>query len=348
MGKIIKDFIRESFTPPKKRDLNCNSKEHNRIEFFDLAKGVCILLVVLNHIKLFNDNEINIPNFEALRMPLYFVLSGIFFKAYKPKVFFIKKINNILVPFFFWLIASDILKIFGGVLHKHSISLFDLSIIAFLTEPFCRDLHGSLWFLICLFMTNTIYYLAYLILKDSERMFFAILVFAVIGYLLFRFNIYLPYFMDNSLIAIPFFFFGYVVRGLSYLTPEYSKKNSLLLGIGYVLISYIIYYIFNHPYLIISISSFHGAPIMGYLNSIAFVTGTLLLCKVVNWLPVVSYFGRYSIIVLCVHIPIMGHLSGFIEKSLGHRLTFGELAIITILLCWFAIPVIKTYLHYLF
>lgn len=103
---FIKDFLKESFTPPSKS--NTNLKERNRIEFFDLAKGVCIILVALFHTD--NDTYNNIPNFNALRMPLYFVLSGFFFKAYEPKVFFIKKTNNILILFVFWLIVSDILR----------------------------------------------------------------------------------------------------------------------------------------------------------------------------------------------------------------------------------------------
>lgn len=49
-----------------------------RIDFIDLAKGVCIFLVVIGHCGV----PINIPGFEIVRMPLYFILSGLFFKDY--------------------------------------------------------------------------------------------------------------------------------------------------------------------------------------------------------------------------------------------------------------------------
>lgn len=49
-----------------------------RIDFIDLAKGVCILLVVLGHIGI----PISLPGMNSMRMPLYFILSGLFFKDY--------------------------------------------------------------------------------------------------------------------------------------------------------------------------------------------------------------------------------------------------------------------------
>ena len=71
----------------------------NRIEFVDLAKGVCILLVVLGHVGI----NLTTIGLENLRMPLYFMLSGLFFKNYGGgKYFFIKKVNKILIPFIFF------------------------------------------------------------------------------------------------------------------------------------------------------------------------------------------------------------------------------------------------------
>ena len=52
--------------------------EKKRIEFIDLAKGVCILMVVMGHCGF----PIDIPGWEIVRMPLYFILSGLFFKDY--------------------------------------------------------------------------------------------------------------------------------------------------------------------------------------------------------------------------------------------------------------------------
>lgn len=40
-----------------------------RIEFIDLAKGICIILVVIGHCGVSHD----IPGYEMVRMPLYFM-----------------------------------------------------------------------------------------------------------------------------------------------------------------------------------------------------------------------------------------------------------------------------------
>lgn len=59
-----------------------------RIEFIDLAKGVCIILVVMFHV------GIDIPHLDIIRMPLYFIISGLFYKPYDSITSFcIKKTN---------------------------------------------------------------------------------------------------------------------------------------------------------------------------------------------------------------------------------------------------------------
>ncbi|MBQ0016785.1 MAG: hypothetical protein KBT04_07370 [Bacteroidales bacterium] len=52
-----------------------------RIDFIDLAKGVCILLVVLNHAQFLPYHlSLNLSNAcSAFRIPFYFFLSGLFF-----------------------------------------------------------------------------------------------------------------------------------------------------------------------------------------------------------------------------------------------------------------------------
>lgn len=74
-----------------------------RIEYIDLAKGVCILLVVFAHIHPDLTRYSWGIFFDSFRMPLYFFLSGIFFKRYSGiQEFAIKKINNLIIPLLFF------------------------------------------------------------------------------------------------------------------------------------------------------------------------------------------------------------------------------------------------------
>lgn len=52
-----------------------------RIEFIDLAKGICILLVVMIHVGV----PEYIPGLYAAKVPIFFLLSGLFF---------LKKVNR--------------------------------------------------------------------------------------------------------------------------------------------------------------------------------------------------------------------------------------------------------------
>lgn len=60
-------------------------ESEKRIEYIDLMKGICIILVVMNHCGAMRGlrPELSIINvLFAGSMPLYFLLSGLFFKRY--------------------------------------------------------------------------------------------------------------------------------------------------------------------------------------------------------------------------------------------------------------------------
>ena len=102
-----------------------------RIEFIDLAKGVCILLVIMMH----TDVNVDFPGLRGMRMPLYFILSGLFFKDYGGFLFFYLASYSI-----FYLIgwlSPDIIK-------SKATGISDL-----FTQ---RQLfNGPIWFLLALF-----------------------------------------------------------------------------------------------------------------------------------------------------------------------------------------------------
>lgn len=70
-----------------------------RIEFVDLAKGFCILMVVLLHVYGDTSGEV-IKIMGYFKLPLFFVLSGMFFKENDGILSFLKdKTNKLLMPF---------------------------------------------------------------------------------------------------------------------------------------------------------------------------------------------------------------------------------------------------------
>ena len=135
-----------------------------RIQYIDLAKGICILLVVVDHISnegYFSAGDYPLNEiFEQMRMPLYFILSGLFFKDYAGgiKEFLLRKVNKILVPYLFFIL------LFRGVgwLVRNYTGFAS-------TGVNIDDIWGPLWFLRCLFLPKIRYSPAASPEKTAER-----------------------------------------------------------------------------------------------------------------------------------------------------------------------------------
>ena len=74
---------------------------NERVEFIDLAKGLCILLIALTHT--FGDlGGAPLEILSVFKVPVFFVLSGFFFRIYdSDAIFFKKKTNQLLIPIVF-------------------------------------------------------------------------------------------------------------------------------------------------------------------------------------------------------------------------------------------------------
>ena len=305
-----------------------------RIEFIDLAKGICILLVVLGHCGV----PINIPGLEIVRMPLYFILSGLFFKDYGGGYnFFIKKTNKILIPFlFFYFVGCVIfygLKAFAPQLAvTEARGIFDI----FDNRQF---FNGPIWFLLCLFWCNIIFCQITLnVKKDSVRIPLVVLL-GFIGWFLGEKGIFVPMFIDVALTALPFFAFGYYLKKSEILYPNKMDRYNIVFAILFWGAAYLLTRTTEYRL------SFHYNGLEGwstYLISITSVLAVLFLCKTIKHIPFVSYCGRYSIVLLCVHHLIYRPLMVLLPKT-GVALLSDKwsIAIITLLLSALCIPICK-------
>lgn len=295
--------------------------ETKRIDFVDLAKGICILLVVISHIEKNYHIVTDFSNMaQCFRMPLYFILSGLFFKDYGGfKNLFVKKTNKLAIPFFFFFIVNILL--FPFFLHWLFPSLYQQPTVSagylfcFLVER-SNLMPNAIWFLLCLFILNLMFYVLFIISKritanlvsdkDSSSFFIATLVLlsiilGCIGYYLGINHINIYMYIDSALTVVPFFCFGFACRKYTnVLYPNrFDKYNYLFIIISFM----IIYLLWGHlsyveNYYDISILCLYLTGIMGSLS-------ILFIAKYIKKLPFVSYIGRYSIITLCTHGPII-------------------------------------------
>ncbi len=301
-----------------------------RYEFIDLMKGICITLVVLHHCRFHYIERYSI--LTTFRMPLYFILSGIFFKPYESiKAFILKKTNSLIIPLITTvLIYNIILNSFRYF--SHSYSEF-------------RLLSPSMWFLLCLFEVGIIYYCIKLI-KNTIIETIVCYALSFCGFLLYYYQIHLPLFLDSSLSAIIFYHYGSILKNTGILNQQktWISLTLLLMSIGIIAIVALFFDIdklqlFRNRYP----SNFIVTQILGLSGTLT----VLYLSKIIVKIPIFSLFGRYSIIILCSHGIYVRVLRILFQKTNiphAHAVMF----ICVLLLMFPTIYIVNKYVPFLF
>jgi fucose 4-O-acetylase-like acetyltransferase len=335
MLDFLKQYIKATFTPPQfqRKQLNNNKV---RIEFVDLAKGVCILLVVCLHSHAFSDyipREMNL-----IRMPLYFVLSGLFYKDYGGAIAtIIKKVNKLLIPFAFFYVMSYALLWIGNMKDSHLGCTHSITDVFYGIEFY----NNPLWFLLCLFNINVIFTLLRMVSTKEIYMAVASIACGGVGYWLSESGLHLLFYVDTALTAMPMFYFGHLLSRTKLLYP--SRLDRWAIPSGALMIALVV--LVSRYFVPDVCNILYFENLLGYnflvvdvLSALA-VAGLLLVLKSIKWLPVVSIIGRYSIVMLCTHIVIMNFID-FLSLPIGR----GRVLLICIVVCWALIPLFVKFL----
>lgn len=281
-----------------------------RIQYIDLAKGFCIILVVAYHVNKalhFHQFPLFWDTLSVFRMPLYFFLSGLFFKEYEGFLgFFLRKVNKLLIPFlFFYLLTSfalsNILNLLGVSVHDTE-SLGISGLWAFIYEKFSN---GPIWFLLALFIVNIYFYTTLIVVKQltSNPNTLAAIVTIVcfcLGFLsafYFSKNYNIYCFMDTALSALPFFAMGYLFfRYTDILVPNRFDKF-----LPIIVTVFFCFTFFVNGKCSYKVNTFSINPFLQYVSGMTGTLGIVFLAKLLRDLPFVSYWGRYSIMILVSH-----------------------------------------------
>ncbi|MGN0230073.1 MAG: acyltransferase family protein [Muribaculaceae bacterium] len=293
------------------------SSNKPRIHYLDFMKGLCILMIVAYHITP-NCNIYGGANhlLMSFRVPLYYFLSGLFFKTYNGFADFARrKVNNIVVPFvFFYLMACVLAMICCEVFHLDRLGLVgDSWQWKYLLDPILlNDFHYSnaLWFLLSLFEVNIIYYIIQKYLPGIWQ-YVAIAAVAVAGWLIARSGFMLPMQLDTAMVSLPYFVLGNLFKRFDALTP--NKRDAW----GYAVLPVALAVLFfTAPQI-----SIHDRILPGFilLYAVSFIAISSLFwfCKNLPKIPIITYIGRYSLIVLGTHSIILGPIRSVVFKIIG-------------------------------
>jgi fucose 4-O-acetylase-like acetyltransferase len=315
----------------------------SRIPFIDTAKGLCIMLVVLYHINTYYDiPEIGIV--ASFHMPLFFLLSGCFYKSYGSfKLFCTKKTNQLLIPFFFFYLTisvalPNLLSVFGySVRNENGIGI--RSLLNFIVDNNWPN--SPIWFLLCLYMINLLFYFFEHISRGDKRIIACLSVICgIVGYVLSYLSLNIYMYIDSALTGLFFFWLGNMMYTQTSLVKSKQKIISLLFVI---LVGLLCIVFWGHD---IGWSGNNGLAsyplyevyITAILGSFSLIAFSKLFYR---WLPCFTYWGKYSLIILCTHNSILQVLNIITTKfQLSVWLSVVLILVVTMMLYYFIVPLL--------
>lgn len=281
-----------------------------RIQYIDLAKGFCILLVVASHILAFYRTQLPYDSvLKCFRMPLYFFLSGVFFKQYENFGGFVKrKINKLLIPFLFFYVTLGIILPWAlyqwcGIKLLSYNPRFDF--LQNLAQVWTLEKfpNAAIWFLICLLEVNLIFYVIFMVAR-RVRWHATYLIAAMsvacgaLGMTLSYCHINLPCFIDSALTSMPFFALGYILNRKTRVMYNGWRCDKWLWVVVLVCVPLLFWLAYPLDY---RCNYFAGCYLTAHLCGVVGTIMTIFLAKMIQHIPLVTYWGRYSIMILCTH-----------------------------------------------
>ena len=144
-------------------------EQRKRVEYIDVAKGIAIWLVVIGHTISSQYKGVMLNRWiYSFHMPLFFILSGYFFKERAFKITLKKAVCGLLVPYF---IINGIKCVVGALWGWSPSTILDKYILPMLYgngAPKYGDMVifpvkaiGMTWFLLALFWCHILYYYMY-------------------------------------------------------------------------------------------------------------------------------------------------------------------------------------------
>lgn len=175
--------------------------DNGRVKFVDVAKCITIMIVVIYHL-----NKCNSVFANAFFMPVFFFLSGIFFKPFVSIHAFIKRESRgLLLPCAVGVLAGLATEVL--FYHFQDVSFREGLHLKYLTFYLVGNV--PLWFLIALFWMQTIVYIVENGFKRLSFRMMAYTILAVIGYMCSIMHWRNTGFFGNACLGLPFFLVGY-------------------------------------------------------------------------------------------------------------------------------------------
>lgn len=274
-----------------------------RIAFLDFIKGVCIILLVSFHVQP-SGHELH----QTFLMPIFFFLSGLNFKTYDGfKTFFRRKVNNLLVPLVFFLIIGTVYYFCRNLLESHFVVSQAFGRMPL--NPISNNI--PMWFLFVLFMINIIYYVFVRFLPRWSVIVLSLLL-GVVGYWIASHGFVLEPYVDIVFVAMPFYMLGNEASKFGVINYHPPLFATLALVAATVVWVYL-----DTPIINMLHRNYPSALLLFGMTTMVIFSLFFVCQQVKRPVPIISYFGRYSLIVLGTHYFVIGILRLIVQEFLG-------------------------------
>ncbi len=290
---------------------NLNNK---RIEWIDIARGICMLCVMISHTGLCPVLYRMI--FGPFFLSMFFFISGYLFNPNKNiKEYIKRKTKTLLVPF----IVFGLINIFLRQIltFNEKVGLIEQ------LKDFILQIGNSagLWFIACLYIASLVFYLLNYYIKNNKVYIEVITILAIIFAIYNKIiGIELPWHIQKLGWAIFFMGLGKIYKEtLEIKLKKYENSINLLYGI----LLYIALLIFNWLFFkntYTSINTYDASIVMQFLLSIVSIWDLSLIVKLFIKSKFIKFIGQNTLIYFAFH----GKVQSLLMKVLNYFITINS------------------------
>ena len=280
------------------------------LPWVDISKGIGILLVVFAHIETSKIRDL----IYIFHMPLFIIISGYLHSYHAFSNVFFKKIRQMMVPYFSYLVALFFLYLLSSLLIKGDVQpALRLIEGLVLGGKYMTGWFSVFWFITALFATILVY--SVVSIKNS------IYVRHIIAFFFLTFNCFgdvpnLPWALDTLLVTFPCFHFGAYLKSKGVTYPFLFVMLASFCGVVLFLISPKFFLI---DYKIGEV----GVPYIGFLFGVIFSLFVISISEKISKLVYINdifiFLGKSSLTIMFLPQPLqitLKHYFPFTNNSL--------------------------------
>ena len=259
-----------------------------RMPWIDVLKGIGIILVVIGHVY----SGTTIYNWlYSFHMPLFFLAAGLVYKE-KPILIDLKRrIQAVIVPYFSFGLFVLIYWYLVERRFRTSETGFIDSLLGLLSGQYSKlDFNVHLWFLPCFFITVVLFN----VFVNLGNLITGIIAASLMSIIyIFVPLVDMPWGFDRVFKYIGFYAVGVLLANCKYIVEasRHIYKN-IAFGIMMILMNFVLAY-FNQT-----------SGEMWFVTAFIGTFGVLFLSLAIDKNRLLQYWGRISLVILCIHGPI--------------------------------------------